>query len=194
MTIFSTGSYVAHYRRDARSSRIWRGALLRVLSVAGFVSLDACWPTDASQGTFNLTATGGIEIVSHGTVSAQRPNDLTGIGYSIDLDVANGTPPMTGFLNLGIATEKRPIGDVRFVDGSRWPNNAEKTAWIVLGRPSGMDVDWLTDSGSVDFKRVPGRHAVAGEFVAYMSCPRCGPGNTPSRAVLRGNFETRDRS
>jgi hypothetical protein len=176
----------------ARCERLRWIAFLRVLGVVGVVSLGGCGPSDESQGSFNLIATGGIEIVTHGQISAYRSHDLSGLGYGIYLDVAHASPPMNGFTDLSIATEERPRGAARFIQAPALPSDARRTVWITLGEPSGANVEWLTDSGTIDFKRATGRHAVAGEFVAYMSCPRCGPDNTASRAVVRGNFETHD--
>lgn len=172
--------------------RLVRTIAPRALAVLGIASFSACLTYDQTEGSFNVSASGGIATVSRGRAVAYQYTDLSGVGYNIALDLANASPPMNRFTHLIISTRKRPNGGVRFVHTSASPNEAKKSAWITLATPSGTTVEWLTDSGTIDFKRTNSHHGVAGDFVAYLSCPRCGPGNTRSRAVLRGNFETRD--
>jgi hypothetical protein len=178
-----------------RCPRSFGAAAVRTLTVATLLSMAACWEYDESEGTFTLTATGGLEIVTHGRVRASHSPLLSDSGpdYLIALDVDSASPPLPGFSAVIIVTEARPTDNVRFVDASGVrPSNEEKTADVLLGVPSGVSIEWDTDSATVDFKAVPGRHAVAGDFVLYVNCDHCGPPKKGAHAVLRGSFNTHD--
>lgn len=116
--------------------------------------------------------------------------------YLIALDVDSASPPLDGFSALVIETEKHPIGHRRFIDVTTTrptlPSDARATAWVDLSVPSGAVSEWDTDSATVDFKPVRGRHAVAGDFVLWVNCSHCTPPKKGLHAVLYGSFGTHD--
>jgi hypothetical protein len=161
-----------------------------IATILALASLAACLTHDQTEGTFSPSATGGIRITNRGRAAASEHTDATGVGYDIALDLSTASPPVNGFTRLIISTAKRPRGEARYVHAQGAPNDAKKTAWITLGTPAGTTAEWLTDSGTIDFRRTDHRHAVAGEFIAYLTCGRCGPEHSALHTVLRGRFET----
>lgn len=163
---------------------------LRFAGAVALLTSTACWVYDESEGTFSLHATGGLVVATEGRARAFHDTQWSGAGYIIALDVDSASPPLPGFSALVIATRARPAAAGRFVD-SPSVRNAGNEVSIGLNTPSDVSTEWLTDSGIVDFKRPSGRHAVGGDFVAYLTCARCNDGKG-LRAILRGQFQTHD--
>jgi len=177
--------------------RTVRGTTVCALAVAALLTAAGCSTYDESAGTFTLTATGGLQVATHGSARAYHSAPLSSVAseYLIALDLDSASPPLRGFSALVIVTEERPIGNGRFIDSSTRPtrlSNTLTTASVGLQVPSGAVSEWDTDSATVDFKAVRGRHAVAGDFELYVNCDHCDPPKKGLHAVLHGSFETHD--
>ncbi len=171
-----------------------RIGLPRAVAVAALFATLGCSAYDESKGTFTLTASGDLDVVTHGPVSAYHLPILSSIAdeYHIVLDVDSASPPFQGFHAVMIATASRVASDVRFVHTSAQPSNADRTANVDLLPHSGSSDAWLADSATVNFKSVRGHHAVAGDFTLYVNCKFCEPAKRGAHAVLRGSFQTHD--
>jgi hypothetical protein len=112
--------------------------------------------------------------------------------YLIEMSVDSASPPVPGFGPLFIVTERRPVGNVRFVHSSTGPSDFSKTARVTVLASRGSAALWDTDSATVDFRTASGRHAVAGDFNLYMNCDHCDPPLKGAHAVVRGRFATHD--
>jgi hypothetical protein len=145
---------------------------IRALTVSAFLGAAACSTYDESEGTFVLSASGGLDAVTRGRVRAYYLPVLnsTANAFLIVLELDSASPPLVGFNALNIMTEQRPTDNARYVHSLTGPSDAMKTALVGLSEPSGVTIEWDTDSATVDFKTVRGRHGVAGDFTLYLSC------------------------
>lgn len=166
------------------------GATTRV----GFIALAlvaACSLSDESAGSFDITFAGGIEGTGRGPVDAAHSSAWSGNGYRISLRLDSLSSQIGGVRQIDLWTQARPTSGGRYAIKPTANVDAADKADLVVSMVNNL-VTWVADSGTLEFRSTPGRHAVAGEFTAFLTCPRCDPAQSLSRAVVRGQFSTHD--
>jgi len=167
--------------------RVQRAAAKRLLVVTA-LAIVACGPRESSVGTFELTTSGGVTITTRGSAHAAYASEWSSGEYFVSFDLATANPPYPEY-DFAIYMLKVPRPGPHPVIGSG-PIAGDQVHGIFGLSSNAAGIDWLVDSGVVNFIPVRDSHGVAGDFTVHANCDRCGPGQKPSHTVLTGRFET----
>jgi hypothetical protein len=151
------------------------------------VLIASCGKREASNGTFELTTSGGVTMATRGTAHAAYASEWSNGEFFVSFDLATADPPHPEY-DLALYMPKVPRPGAHPVVGSGRVSGDQVHG--VFSLESDDATNWLLDSGVVNFVPVQSAHGVAGDFTVHANCARCGPRGTPSHTVLTGRFET----
>ena len=150
------------------------------------VLMAACGEREASNGTFELTTSGGVAMATHGSAHAAYASRWSNGEYFVSFDVATADPPHPYDFVLYMPKVPRP-GPHPVVGSGRLSGDQVHGLFSL---ESDDTTNWVLDSGVVNFVAVRGDGGIGGDFTLHANCDRCGPGGTRSHTVLTGRFGT----
>lgn len=152
--------------------------------VVAVLALNACVERDRSEGTFDLHASGGLEVDYRGPARAVMQWGI----YLIELDLKPAGSPLRSEDALRFVFTVKP-------DSGLWPSTLPSVAdrhgfRIDFGGAQGVVMRWQPDSGRIHITTPARTSGVAGSFVVFAHCDKCGPNESLVGTVLTGTFAT----